>query len=284
LSVDAADNKGQPVLDEPAGREDDLGTLRRRLTTAPAAYLDGAISNPVAGVSELLLLLQNRVASEAVLRRIDGDREWTRHHRVRRALALHPRTPVSLGRGILRHLYWKELLELSVAPHVNPILRRLADRKLADRLPSLSLGEQVALARRAGRGLIRMLCDSESNPVLEALLGNPRLIEADVARIAAGATAPPESLDRLASHPRWGCRREIRLALVKNERTPGPVALGMLWRTPRHDLQSLLRERGLPPLVRAGAERLLLQGGRLDRVNVAPREVALESTDSPGSQ
>jgi hypothetical protein len=282
--MSADDDEGRPVLDERAGREDGLGDLRRRLTSAPTAYLDGAIANPAAGVDELLLLLQNRAASEAVLRRIDGNREWTRHHRIRRALALHPRTPISVGRGILQHLYWKELLELSVAPHVNPVLRRIADRKLADRLEGLSLGEQVALARRAGRGLVRMLCDSESGPVLEAFLGNPRLIEADVARIAAGASAPPESLARLAAHPRWGCRRGIRLALVKNARTPGPVALGILWRMSPYDLRSLLRERDLPPLVRAGAERLPVQCARPDRSSLASREGALESTDSPGSQ
>ncbi len=137
------------------------------------------------------------------------------------------------------------------------MLRRLAEKYLEARLKRMTLGQRIALARRAARGMITSLAESEEGQVLGALLGNPQLVEADAVKIASGTTAPPELLGRLAGHQRWGCRHSVRLALALNARTPVATALGIVQRLSRTDLRRLCRDREGPRIVRIGANRRL---------------------------
>jgi hypothetical protein len=255
--IDRPQQTEKRTLDEQAGRRATTQELRNHLTTAPSPYLRGAASNASVGVGELLLMLRNRETPAPLLLEIGGNREWTRYYRVQRALALHPRTPPVLGRALVPHLYWNELLELSTAPHVNPVVRRLADRSLVERFEGLGLGERIALARRAGRGVIDRLCRSDETPILRVLLTNPRMIEGDVVKIAGSKMAPPDLLGHLVEHPRWGSRRDVRLTLVRNGRTPVPAALGIVCKLTLPDLRALGRDPRSPEIVRVAAERRL---------------------------
>jgi hypothetical protein len=239
--------------------------LRRYLATAPPAYLEGAVGNPELGIVEMLLLLRNRGCPARLLEAIGRDPGWMRSHRVKSALVLHPRTPLLLGRNLVHQLFWKDLLNVSAAPHVSPVLRRQAETYLRDRIESMALGERIALARRAGRGLIGVLCRAVESPVLRALLGNPILVEADAIRVASNPGAPPDLLAHLARHPKWGRRRGVLLALGRNRRTPIPTALGILRESGVNDLRRLCRDPGLPAIVRVAAERKLARGASQER-------------------
>jgi hypothetical protein len=254
------------VIDErsiPASRDEELGRsasraeLRRRLPTAPGTYLDGALDNPALGEEEMLLLLRNRLASPALLTRVGRNRRWTRNSEVRRLVVQHPQVPLGLGRSLLAHLFWKDVLETSVNPRVHPTIRRQCERLLQTRIEELTLGEKIALARRAPRGVLTGLIHSDDSRLLRSVLGNPALIEQDAVTIAKASTSPAESLAYLASHPRWGSRRAVREALLRNSRTPVAVALRLLGGLPRRDLRELIRDARLPKIVRVGAERRL---------------------------
>jgi hypothetical protein len=252
----------QERTDRDAGRNASSAELALRLSSAPAEFLAGAVENPELTRREMLLLLRNRQAAPDVLRRIADDTTWLRYYELKRALALHPRTPLNVARKLVPYLYWKELVEVTTTPHVNPVVRRQAERILAARIDDLSEGERVALARRASRGVIGVLIASGVSRVLRSLLGNPRLIESDVARIAARSQAPPDVLAHLVGDPRWGCRRSVRLALIKNPRTPAQAALGALRGLSATDLRRLSRDIATPRIVRLGAERMLECGSR----------------------
>ena len=231
--------------------------LRRRLSRAPAAWLAAALDNPSLGPSELMLLLRNSSAPADLLERIAADRDWSSHHELRRGLARHPRTPLVTARNLLPHLYWKDWIEIAADPAANPVVRRQAERMLLARLDDLSLGERIALARRATRSLVRALLKQTELRVIDALLGNPRLIELDVVALAAGASAPVEVLVRLAGHPVWGRRRSIRLELLRRPELPIPTALRLARRLDRRDLQALVEDDKVALIVRVDIERRL---------------------------
>ncbi len=245
----------EPALDGTTGRGASLALLRQCLTFAPPAFLEGALRNPDLGSAEILLLLRNRKTPASLLNEIGRNRNWTRFSQVKRRLVLHPRTPLDLSRSLLGHLFWKELAEISAAPHANPIVRRLAGKRLEGCVDRLPLGEQVSLARRATSSLIECLSESGEESVLAALLGNPHLVEADVEKIASGATAPPGLLARMVRHQRWGIRRSIRLALASNPRSPVALALGILRKLRPGDLRRLCDDPEVPKIVRMCAER-----------------------------
>ena len=225
--------------------------------TAPAEFLLGAAENPEMGVREWTALLRNPAAPAEALRCVGGDRMLTANHRIRRLLVRHPHTPLVLARRFLPFLFWKDLLELSLAPSAHPALQRQAERILRGKLAEISTGERITLARRAGRPLIPRLAESVAPPVLQALLDNPRLTESDVRRIAERRATPAATLGYLAGHHRWSTARGVRLALVENPATPRHAALALVTKLDRRDLQRTADNDNVPRFVRIGANRHL---------------------------
>lgn len=245
------------VLDEAAGREATAEQLRAHLLSAPAAYLSGAAGNPRLAEPEMLMLLRNRQATPKLLASIAKDRGWTRSREVKKQLVQHPRIPVALARGLLPHLFWKELADISTNLRVHPVVRRQALELVKVRLEELSLGEKVALSRRAPRGLIGSLIETHETPVLRALLGNNGLVELEAVRVASSPRATADLFRQLAEHPRWGARPAVRLALLRNRRAPVPVALRVLEKLPQTDLRRVSKDDKVPKIVRVGADRRL---------------------------
>ncbi len=255
---------GRP-LDAERGRRASAAELRERLPQAPPAYLEGAWENPELGKEALALLLRNRAAPAALLSRVAGDRRFAMLQEVRLALVVHPRTPQPLAQSLASHLRWKELCEVADDVRVPPPVRRKAEDLLRVRLEELAVGERIALARRASRGVIAALRQDPDGRVLEALLGNPKLLEAEAAALARSGSTPPAALAALSGHPRWGGRRAVRLALARNARTPVRSALRALEGLSRSDLLRLVRDDEAPRIVRVVAERTLGAGAPGDR-------------------
>jgi len=242
---------------EARGRSDSAAELKDRLASAPPPYVLGALDNPNLGPDEMFLLLRNRSAPAAALSRVARDREWTRLREVKRALVRHPNTPTAVARALAPHLHDKDLGEVAEDVRVRPSVRRRAEEILKIRIEEMPLGERISLARRPSRALVAALAQCADAGVLRALLGNPRLLEADAVRIASGAGTPPEALRAIAEHVTWGARRSVRMALLLNPRTPVPVALRLVRAAMRHDLSRLAADAKAPRIVRVGAERRL---------------------------
>jgi len=246
----------EPVpLDRRRGRLDARPVLRLRLPEAPSEYLEGALDNPELGTEELALLLRNRATTVEIVTRIGGNRAWMRPREIKVALVGNPRAPQVLARRFLPHLFWHDLADLASNLRVSPVVRREAEKLIRTRLPELSVGERVTLARRGSRGIIEMFRDETEAPVLQALAGNPRATEADVSLLLARAELPTPFLSWLADRSSWSARRIVRLALVRHPKTPPPSALRLLPSLSPRDIDDLRHDPMAPRLVRVAAER-----------------------------
>lgn len=204
----------------------------------------------------LLTRLRDRNAPGALLERVAGDRRFTRHAEIRRALVLHPHTPLARARTLVAHLGWRDLVEVASDPRVHPVIRRSAESYLEARIGEMTLGERVALARRASRPIVALLAASEDEGVLRALLGNPFMVERLVVNIASSSTAPALLRD-LAAHVKWSTRRAVRLAVAENPRAPVATALRSVESLDPRDLRRLSRDGRVPTIVRIAAARRL---------------------------
>jgi len=239
------------------GRGDARPELLLRLATAPVPYLEGACSNPDLDEEGVVLLLKNPHATQALLLRVGRTARWTRAYEVKRGLVRHPHAPVPLARRFLPHLLWLDLAEAAADTRLSPPLRRHAEEALKTRLLEMTEGEVIALARRASPGVVAELARSRSSRVLRALLGNPRLRERDVLRIVSGEEAPAETLRQVVHHPEWGVRRAVRVALLRNPRTPVAEALHLVAGLAAPDLERVVRDEDVPRIVQIGAGRRL---------------------------
>jgi len=209
--------------------------------------------------------LADRGTSPVMLARIARSPRWTRDYSTKRELVRHAATPPIAARALVHHLRWRDLAEVASDLRVHPTVRARAERVLTQRLQELSLGERVALARSVVRGLVAPLLALGGRGVPEALLGNPRLTEPDVVALAASPSARRALLERIAAHPAWGGRLAVRLALVRQPRTPSHLALALLRSLPKPQVRVLAGEPEIPRIVRVSAERTLARGPGSDR-------------------
>jgi hypothetical protein len=239
------------------GQRDDRERLRLQLPEAPTEYLEGALDNAGLGPEEIAILLRNRAATGEIVARIGRTRSWMSVRDVRVAFVRNPRAPHVLARQVLPHLFCRDLSELAADLRVSPVVRRDAEKLLSVRLPGLSLGERVALARRGSRGIVEVLRNETEAMVLRALACNPHATEADITRILSRPDVPAEFLGWLADQSHWGQRGALRSALVRHPRTPTVAALHLIQALARRELDELLSDSGAPRVVRVAAERRL---------------------------
>ncbi len=177
-------------------------------------------------------------------------------HAVRERLASFPGFTFARAMDLIGTLPWTSLLSLAQQPRTPPVIRRQSECKLLLQLPSMTLGEKIALARRTHRALLRVLIASGDGQVLTALLDNPRLVENDILVILNTTEPPPEFFADLARHHRWGQYQEVRRALVACPHTPLPLALSVLVQLPPGELRRLLEHPATPERVRDAAMAL----------------------------
>jgi hypothetical protein len=145
--------------------------------------------------------------------------------KVRRALVGHSRTPRHVSLPMLRHLYTFDLMQVALTPLVAADIKRAAEEALVARLATLSSGEKLSLARRASRSVAEELLFETEPRVIDAALENPCLSESSIARALLRPNASRHLIEAVSQHAKWSLRREIRVALLGNEKTPLDKAL-----------------------------------------------------------
>lgn len=233
--------------------------------TSGVSELSALVDHPAIEEAHVLALLRNRCLSGLLLEALARHERWGVRHAIRAAITNHPKTPRTVALRLLSFLFWNELLRIATNYRLAAPLRTAAERLLRDRLPELELGERITLARAAPPAIIKVLLEgAEPQRVVAALLWNPRLPEVDVVALVESPEAASETLRLVGESSRWSSRYAVALGLVRNPRTPIHVALRALIALERSAVAALVAKHELPPVVRAGAERILA-GERIGR-------------------
>lgn len=206
---------------------------------------------------EILRVLRSPFCTAQIAERIASDPGLLGTHEVREKLAGFPGFTFGRALDLLATLPWTSLLSLSQSPRTPPVVRRQAERKLLTQLPSMSLGEKIALARRAHRALFGALINTADGQVLCALLNNARLVENDLLVILNTSEPPTEFFSELAGHKKWGAYIRVRRALAVCPHTPLPLALSVLVQLSVAELRRVMEYPGLAENVRDAAYSLL---------------------------
>jgi hypothetical protein len=122
---------------------------------------------------------------------------------------------------------------------------------------TLSLQEKMALAVSCDRELRFQLLRDPYKQLHPLVLRNPRIGLEEVHWAAKLTTLNPDALKLIADHPEWGHNATIAAALVRNPKTPLPVALKLVPRLPTPELKVIAKSQGRPQIVQA-AKKILL--------------------------
>lgn len=251
------------------------GTFTAAIARADRAALAELVRQHSAALSEgdVLRCLRHPYSGEAVVLEVLAVPAFLASREVRKALALHPATPRADALRLLEDLPWRDLVAVGRETRTPAPVRHAANRRILEKLPRLTLGEKVALARLADRPLVGALLDDGDVDVLAALLANPRLVEEDLSAWLLVRRPREAQLEELARSARWLERTAVRAALLLSPRTPRALALSLLSGSERPVLERLAADPSADALIAACA-RALLEGrgsgpGRFDRADGA---------------
>ncbi len=193
-----------------------------------------------------LALLQRRDLLPEALEDIGKNAIVTKSRKVRFALASHPRAPRHLSLRLVREFYTIDLMRFALLPSVAADIKHAADDLLVARLASVTLGERISLARRASGTVAAALLLDKEERVWRTALDNPRLSEAAVVKTLLRANSNAAFVEVVCHHSRWSLRPEIRMALLRNEKTPLARALEFAGTLPPAQLRDILHSSRLP--------------------------------------
>lgn len=191
-----------------------------------------------------------------IVERLAGCRCLTRSKLLLQLAVRHPRCPRNLALDALPRLGWHDLIEVARDVRTSPAVRKQSERKLAERLVALTLGERTALARIAPRGVIALLLASPEPMCIAALLDNPKFTEPDALRLP-GSNANPACVLVLLRHPVWGRRPGVAGAIARCRGVPLGIALGVLPELPLAELRGVASSETASPELRAAARTLV---------------------------
>ena len=194
--------------------------------------------------------LKDRNLSPEAVEQIVRHAAGTKSRKIHFAVAAHPHAPRRIALRFIRELYTFELMQFALMPGIAADLKRLADELLVSRLPSITLGERISLARRSS-GLVAgaLLLDKEAR-VWQTALENGRLTESGVVKAVLRPAATPAFVEAVSYDTKWSVRPEIRIALLRSAHTPLSRAVEFAQRIPAPQLRDILHASRLPERIK----------------------------------
>lgn len=126
----------------------------------------------------------------------------------------------------------------------------------SERLKALNVAQKMALAKSATREE-RFALLRDNNKVLHTfVLRNPRIGLDEVQAAAKMSSLSPEALKMIAEHQEWGMNSMVCTGLVRNPRTPMPIALRLLDRIPASEVRAIAKGGARDALVTAARKKI----------------------------
>jgi hypothetical protein len=214
---------------------------------------------------QILDVLRSPYCTVQIAELVASNRAHLGTQAIREQLAGFPGLSNAQAMNLLGSLTWAGLIAVAQTPKTPALVRRQAERKLIFRVPSMSLGEKIALARRAHRALFPALITGCDDQILTALLDNPRLVENDLEVLINTGNPPVEFIFVVARHHRWGKSYGVRKAIVESSITPLPLALSVLVQLPKSDQKRIAERKHISDRVRSAAAALTARSETGDR-------------------
>jgi hypothetical protein len=182
--------------------------------------LKAAAAHPGMNEDLALAFLTRRDLPPAALEALTKNASAMKHRRVLTAIVAHVKTPRHVSLPITRHLYTFELLQIALAPAVPTDVKMAVEDAITMRLESISAGERLALAKRGSTRIAAALVFDKEPAIMQAALTNPFMTEVWIVKAIMSKDATASLVGEVSNHVKWSLRKEIRVALLKNDKTP----------------------------------------------------------------
>ncbi len=201
----------------------------------------------------VIFLSRSRAIETEAIREIYQNRELRRHYNIGLAIVKHVKTPPAIALAMMNTLRWGDLLNVLRQPRLSGMMVNRGVQIIEERLPRMTLGERVSLARRAVRPLIRVLRTQNEAQVLRITFRHNYFTYEDAMFVASYPKTSTTALATLAQIPKWARLKDVTRALIVHPRTPNYAILPLLKGLSQHDLDVLKMD----PRISVYAKRLI---------------------------
>lgn len=125
------------------------------------------------------------------------------------------------------------------------------------RLFAMRTGQKIKEALTGDAQSRTFLIRDPNRLVSLAVLGSPKITEAEIEGIASMKNVSDEVLRRIGTNRDWTKKYTVINSLVKNPRTPLPIAMGFVSRLQPRDIKALATDRNVPEAIRKSAQRFV---------------------------
>lgn len=241
---------------EPQGRLEDL------IRSQEPDVLRGVAASSRLTEELALSLLARRDLPHQALVDLSKNAAVMKHRKVIVAVVAHPRTPRHVSLPIARHLYTFELMQIALTPAIAADLKMSIEESLIARMESISSGERLTLAKRGSTRVAAALLADPEERVMHAALENPYLTEVWIVKPLLQDDAPLPLVHALCRHAKWSLRRDVQIALLRNDKTPLARAIAFAENLPSQVLRDVLHHSRLEANVKAYLHALLERRSR----------------------
>ncbi len=247
----------RPVSLKQKGLKATSEELASSLDRASSTYIEGALSNPNIYEDHIIILLKNKSLSPILMEKIGKEQRWAKFYNIKLGIVNHPHAPKHLSMHLLKFLFWKDLMKVAENYKLSAPLRRFAEELISAQIDDMAEGEKITLARMANRSIIRSLRENKNPRVIGALLKNFKTTEEDISLIVRNEKISPEILSVVACDDKWGNQFQVKIAIIKNKKSPIHYCLKSLQGLMKKDLKKIKEDSKIRKIIRIGAEREL---------------------------
>jgi hypothetical protein len=243
--------------------KNDVTPFAQEISEANSTELTKFLNDARLDDEHVCILLSRKDLSAAFLEELARHRDLLHGYSVIRALAFHPNVPRKIATRLLRELHLMDLMKLAQNAMTAPDLQRGAEENLIARLPHVTLGQKIALARQSSARILAALI-SEGNPqVVEPAVENPRLSEAQVLKLLSREKLPLAVVPAFCRSSRWTSVPNVALALLRYPHTPPEAASNILSHIASGDLRALAQTKTVSQGMRRHIQRELARRSSL---------------------
>lgn len=123
-------------------------------------------------------------------------------------------------------------------------------------IQQMGMSEKIKLASLGNMEVRRILIKDSSKLIQIAVIKNPKITEDEIERIASSRVVDKEVLRIIQANRAWMKNYLIKLASIKNPKTPLQTAMRMIGFLRKKDLKDLMGNKNVPNPLRVAAKRL----------------------------
>jgi len=251
-----ASSTGARRAPEPQGPLDEL------IRSHDPALLRGVAASSRLTEQLALALLARRDLPQQAIEDLARNAAVMKQRKVIVAVVAHPRTPRHVSLPIARHLFSFELMQLALLPSLAADLKIAIEEALMARMETISAGERLTLAKRGSTRIAAALLSDPEERVMAAALENPFMTEPWIVKALMRDDASAALVHAICPHSKWSLRRDIQIALLRNNQTPLARAIAFAEKLPTHIVGEVLRDSRLADNVKLCLQTLLERRAR----------------------